>query len=259
MLTAMQKHQFETFGFLLLKNLIPLNEMQPFIDGFDETMAKSNGGPWEHAPSNQGVTPFYRHNPELYHRLLDHEKVNETVKDLLGPGYSFGVSEGHHRYKQTTWHHDDVAPDELTHIKFSYFLDSVRSDTGCLQVLPGTHFPEVRKHMENWYDFHVKRDTCPWPSAVALESDPGDAVIFNLKTYHAAFGKKIDRRVIYTSYIQKPSTQKAEDYMIHLYKRDSSQLGCPYYTPDLFENATPARLKMLSFFKKHCYDPAISE
>ena len=31
-------------------------------------------------------------------------------------------------------------------------------------------------------------DFAAWPAAIALESDPGDAVIFNIKVYHAALG-----------------------------------------------------------------------
>ena len=71
MLTAAQKHEFETFGFLLLKDFIPSDEMQPYIDAFDETMTKGNGGvPWEHSEGNHLVTPFFRHNPAVYHHLL---------------------------------------------------------------------------------------------------------------------------------------------------------------------------------------------
>lgn len=257
MLTRLQKHEFDTFGFLLLKNLIPLDEMQPFIDGFDETLINANGGvPWEHAPTNHCVTPFFRQNPDLYHQLLDHEKVSGAVEELLGPSYVFGVSEGHHRFGETTWHHDDVAPDGFTHLKVVFFLDSVRSDTGCLRVLPGTQYPQVREHMENWYEFHTKRDTYPWPSAVSLESDPGDAVIFNVKLYHAAFGKTSDRRGIYMNYYQKPTTTEEEDYVINIYERDASNIGSQYYTSELFADATPARMKMLSFLKERCYDPS---
>ena len=44
MLTEQQKHEFETFGFLLLKDFIPSGEMKPYIDAFDETMNKGTGG-----------------------------------------------------------------------------------------------------------------------------------------------------------------------------------------------------------------------
>ena len=43
MLTDTQKQQFETLGFLRLRQLIPADEMQTYIDAFDETMLKANG------------------------------------------------------------------------------------------------------------------------------------------------------------------------------------------------------------------------
>ena len=38
MLTDAQKHQFETLGFLCLRQLIPQDEMKIYIDAFDNTM-----------------------------------------------------------------------------------------------------------------------------------------------------------------------------------------------------------------------------
>ena len=68
MLSDKQKHEFETLGFLCLKQLIPPDEMRAYIDAFDETMVKANGGqPWSGAPKGQQVVPFYKHNPAVYH------------------------------------------------------------------------------------------------------------------------------------------------------------------------------------------------
>ena len=244
MLTAQQKHEFETFGFLLLKGLIPSDEMRLYIDAFDETMTKANGGVlWQHAPKLHYVTPFYRHNPAVYHRLLDEDFV-------------FLAAAAHHRWGGTGWHHDSVAPEGLTHLKVVFYLQPVRADTGCLRVLPGTHFLPLRERMELWYEQHgntmgsgaKESDTIDWPAAIALESDPGDAVIFNVKVYHAAVGDRADRRAIYINYIQKPRTSEQEEYITSDYDAQ------PVYTPELFEDATPKRMRMLSFLKEARYD-----
>ena len=107
----------------------------------------------------------------------------------------------------------------------------------------------MRDRMEEWYRGPGVGDYAEWPGSVTLESDPGDAVIFNVKAYHAAFGEKADRRVIYINYIQKPTTPAEEKYITSQYNYDN-----PYYTPELFEDATPKRMRMLAFIKERCYD-----
>ena len=247
MLTELQKHEFETFGFLLLKDFIPRDEMQIYIDAFDETMTKANGGvPWDREPEQHHVRAFYQYNPTIYHQMLDHEKINGVVEDLLGQDYAFWAAEGWHRWGGTGWHHDSVAPEGQTHLKFTFFLEPVGADTGALRMLPCSHFLPMRQRMEEWYGGMGVGDYANWPASVTLESNPGDAVIFNIKTYHAAFGEKADRRVIYINYIQHPQTPQEQDYIISNY--DS------IYTPELFEDATPKRMRMLAFIKEHCYD-----
>lgn len=251
MLTDIQKHEFETFGFLIVKNLIEMPKMRQFIDAFDDTMTKGNSGePWPDDPICNQVIPFYEYNPEIYHQLLDHEKLNEVLEDLLGKDYVFLCSEGIHFFGGSRWHHDDIAPEGQTHLKTVFFLNPVRSTTGCLRVLPCTHFPPMRERMEDWYERQGEWDSNPWPAGIALESDPGDAVIFNVKVYHAAITEGAQRRGIYVNYIQNPKTPEQEEYITETYRRHH-----PLYTSSLFEDASPQRMRMLSFLKETCYDP----
>jgi ectoine hydroxylase-related dioxygenase (phytanoyl-CoA dioxygenase family) len=254
MLTDAQKGQFDTLGFLLFRNLIPPDEMQTYIDAFNDTMTRANGGvPWPHAPRRHQVFPFYRHNPPVYNRLLDHEVIDRIVEDLIGPDYVFTVSEGIYHFTGTPWHHDDVSPVGHVHLKVVLFLDPVRAHTGCLSVLPGSHFRSYREHMER----HGKTLLSLGPDVpgrYAIETDPGDVIVFDVKTYHGAFGDAI-RRGIYVNYMQNPRTPDEAHYITHIYRRDSAHCGS-YYTPELFEDAPPRRLRMLKFLKANCYDPA---
>lgn len=255
MLTEKQKQQFETLGFLLLKDFIPQDEMKVYIGAFDETMLKANGGePWTRAPKRQQVIPFYRHNTEVYHHLLDHEKVNGMLEELIGPEFVFAVAEGIHAYGGTYWHHDDVPPENHTHLKVVFFLDPVRADTGCLSVLPGSHFAPYRERMEK-HGKGILSSGKDVPGTYPIEADPGDAVIFNVKLYHAAFGDGVERRGIYINYYGKPKTPEEEDHLVNIYQRDGAS-GYEYYTPELFEDASPERMQMLKFLKERCYDPS---
>ena len=252
MLSDAQQHQFETLGFLCLRNLIPPEEMQTYIDAFDETMTAANSGvPWSNAPRRQQVVPFYRHNPAVYHRLLDHDRIHEVVENLLGKDFVFTVSEGIHLFGGTQWHHDSVAPDGQIHLKVVLFLNPVRANTGCLCVLPGSQFLPYRERMQKYAEsvLPLGKDV---PGTYPIESDPGDAVVFNVKCYHAAFSN-LPRKGIYINYVQKAHTTEEEAYIKWLYQHDASH-GWTYYTSELFEDATQKRLRMLAFLKEACYD-----
>jgi hypothetical protein len=251
MLTETQKHQFETLGFLCLKNFIPPAEMQTYIDAFDGALIKANGGKaWDKAPKRHQVFPFYRFNPPVYNRLLDNEKICAVLEDLIGEDFVFTVSEGIHHFGGTRWHHDDISPEGHTHLKVVLFLNPVRANTGCLSVLPGTHFKAYRERMEK-YGGEILPLGKDVPGTHPIEADPGDAVVFNVKLYHAAFGDGVERKGIYVNYMQKPRTTAEAAYITHLYHRDGG-----YYTPELFEGATPKRMRMLAFLKAACYDVA---
>lgn len=143
MLSDEQKGLFETLGFLVFRQLIPPDEMKTYIGAFNADMTRANAGvAWDKAARRHQVLPFYRHDPAIYHRLLDHETITTIVEDLIGPDFVFTVSEGIYHYTGTPWHHDDVSPDGHTHLKVVLFLDSVRSNTGCLSVLPGSHLSQ---------------------------------------------------------------------------------------------------------------------
>ena len=76
-------------------------------------------------------------------------------------------------------------------------------------------------------------------------------IAFDVKTYHGAFAGGVRRRGIYMNFLQSPRTNLEEAHLEWLYHKDGG-----YYTPALFENAPPKRMRMLRFLKEHCYDKA---
>ena len=115
--------------------------------------------------------------------------------------------------------------------------------------MPGTQFKPYRDMLKESEQILERGPDVP--GAHALETDPGDAVVFIVKCYHGAFGDA-PRRGIYLNFMQKPTTSEQEEYIAGLYTNDIWR-GRTYYTPELFEDATPQRMKMLSFLKERCY------
>ena len=152
------------------------------------------------------------------------------------------------RTNDTRWHHDDVAPEGHLHLKVIFYLEPVRALSGCLCVLPGSHFLPYRERMEKYGGdiLPLGKDV---PGVYPIETDPGDLLVFNVKLYHAAFGEGSKRRGVYINFIQKPRTAEEEEYIRWLYRKDGG-----YYTPETFKDAPPRRLRMLQFLKEACYD-----
>ena len=251
MLTEAQKHHFETLGFLCLRDFFPADELQRYTDAFDETLKRAKGLKTLEINEERrtiGTLRFFESNPAVYHPLLDGDKLNELIEDLLGEEYVFTVSEGALRTNNTRWHHDDVAPEGHRHLKVIFYLEPVRATTGCLCVLPGSHFFPYRERMEKYGEdiLPLGKDV---PGIYPIETDPGDLLVFNVKLYHSAFGEGAKRRGVYINFIQKPRTPEEAEYIKWLYRKDGG-----YYTPETFKDAPPRRLRMLQFLKEACYD-----
>ena len=251
MLTDVEKHEFDTLGFVVLRGLLPPAGMRAYTEAFDETLgAMTDPERWADESGNVQTGRFFEQNPQVYHGILDDEKVQEVIEDLLGPDFVFTVSEGARRYADTRWHHDDLAPEGHVHLKMVFCLDPIDADPGCLCLLPGSHHADYRERMEK-YGPEILTAGRDVPGTYAIASSPGDVIVFNVKTYHGAFTGGIRRRVIYMNFLSGPRTMLGEAHLEFLYRRDGG-----YYTPPLFENAPPKRMRMLGFLKERCYDKA---
>ena len=79
--------------------------------------------------------------------------------------------------------------------------------------------------------------------AYAIETDPGDAIIFDVKCYHGAFPDGL-RRGLYLNSMAEPKNEKDEEYVW-------SVGGCGgWHTRELSENAPPHRSNMLKFWQE---------
>jgi len=241
MLTDEQKGQFETLGCIVLKEFLPLDQVARYRDAFEDTLTKANDGPWDKAPTRHQVLPFFKFAPEVYNHLLDDQRVGEVLADLLDEDYTFTVSEAIKHWNGTGWHHDSVAAEHHTHLKILVFLDQTRIDTGCLYVIPGSQFTPYRERMEE-HGPSILQLGPNVPGAYAIETDPGDVIVFNVKCYHGAFPDGM-RRGLYLNFMGKPQNEADEDYIWNVGSRGG------WYTSELWENPTPQRASMLKFWE----------
>ncbi|MDP6064684.1 MAG: phytanoyl-CoA dioxygenase family protein [SAR202 cluster bacterium] len=198
MLTSGQIAHFETFGFLVLKQLftqeeaiIMKDEAEDIFDGFRADNV-FEGHHWE------AVQPFFERRPFLS-MVPDDDRIYNIGVDLLGPDFLLEGTEGNLQRGDTPWHGGIPEVGSPRHIKIGFYLEPLARETGCLRVVPGSHNVDSPDLLAILRDRNYEPDFRPFGMApadvpsFAIESRPGDVVVFTEDVCHASFGG-IDHR-----------------------------------------------------------------
>lgn len=214
-LTPQQVTFFETFGFLRFPGLFAA-DVPELEAGFERVFAAEEHLRMEtfeslHGDERRIIIPSFITKDDYLRSLLDDPRVTGIVSSLLGPDYEYAESDGNLFDCESHWHSDIYgAPIEFKHLKLSFYLEPLRADTGAIRVLPGTN------SVEHEYATAVRRLT--WDSTkledtfgmdprelpgVALESDPGDLIIWDFRTIHASYGGGVRRRLFSVNFRER--------------------------------------------------------
>jgi hypothetical protein len=225
-LTEQQAAFFRTFGFLSFPGLLK-DRIEEITREFEEIFEKRGGGhagkPHE-GKQRSCIVPFPDQSAVLS-GLLDDPRICGLASSLLGDDFNYMPSDGNYYTGDTNWHSDtDWKPEgrhkDILHIKLAFYLDPLTRDTGALRVIPGSHrkgdaFAEslqsdVSRALET---LGVHGRDVP---AVALETVPGDVLVFNHNLKHAAFGGGGWRRMFTMNLCQRypeARIQELRDYL----------------------------------------------
>jgi|TARA_B100001750_G_C15512352_1_gene604536 hypothetical protein len=239
MLSPEQIEQYQVFGFVILRQYLSSEEVAKLREESDTLSDAANGMiQWdEQHPRDQNamgeLSPFTN-------SLFESDRFAGVAEQLFGeivPGTCLA-----HRYVgDTVWHYDSGGPD-MQGVKFGIYLDPTTDSTGALRVIPGTNSLNYHSQVASVDPLgpQFSRATATLenrqraidgigsvPSYICV-SDPGDVVAFDLLTYHASLGGKVDRRMTSMTYYQYPVTPGAKEMMIlnsrgHLAEGDNSE------------------------------------
>ncbi len=205
-LTSQQSAFMDTFGYLVFPGLLS-DRIDRIIDEFEAVFAARGGG---HAgrphdgTARSCILPFIDQS-EYLSGLLDDPRVDGIFTSLLGEDYCYLGSDGNFYVGDTGWHSDTDWSGKMrgkpprVFYKMAFYLDPVGRDSGALRVIPGSHrygdrFAEdlqaVLRRSDELLGLHG-RDV----PAIALDSRPGDVVVFNQNTKHSAWGGSNRRRM----------------------------------------------------------------
>jgi hypothetical protein len=201
-LTPQQLNHFETFGYLTLPGLMA-DELSWIVPGFEAIFAAL---PQRH--DGQRRTIAGTDSSERLCALLDNAKVVGVASSLMGDDFNYLGGDANYYVGDTGWHSDGWHDCGL-YIKMAFYLDRVTRDTGCLRVIPGSHrignpwVNEVRRVASPLESFGIHGSEVP---SMALESTPGDVVVFNHNLHHASFGGSNTRRMFTLNFCQHAAT-----------------------------------------------------
>ncbi len=218
--TDQQIQFFQTFGYLAFPGLIA-DCIDEIIEAFEEVWAqrgRSHNGVPHDGSKRSCIVPFPDQHPRLC-QLLDDPRIDAIASALLGDNYNFMPSDGNYYAGDTQWHSDGAKTDIL-HIKIAYYLDPLTRDTGCVRVIPGSHrFGDV---FAESLSQNIKQSEELWGvggaqvPAQALETQPGDVVVFDHKTKHASFGGDGWRRMFTMNLCQRYPEERVQELRDYL-------------------------------------------
>lgn len=191
-LTEQQKYFFDTFGYLIFLGLVK-DQIETMIAEFRAVF--DDKGIAHDATKRTCMVPFIDQREKLC-SLLDNPDILAIASGLLGKQFNYMGSDGNYYTGDTSWHSDGYHT-VGKFAKIAFYLDPVTRETGALRVIPGSHRLEhsewlARKAVDSQNLWGINQNQVP---SVALESQPGDVVVFNHNLMHAAFGGNSQRRM----------------------------------------------------------------
>ena len=247
-LTDQQITFFNTFGYLGLPGLMQ-DRIENIIHDFEvlwDERGGGHGGRQHDGTARSCIAPFIDQS-EALSALLDDPRITAIASQLLGNDFNYMGSDGNFYVGDTGWHSDGWHH-EIRHIKIAFYLDALTRDTGCLRVIPGSHLigdqyatqlqAQIRKSEELW---GIPGREVP---AIPLEVTPGDIVLFNHNTKHAAFGGGQRRRMFTMNLCQRYPEAKLDE--LRLYISGGARFWVERgYGDAMIRTASPARMRHL--------------
>ena len=203
-LTEQQLEFFDAFGFLKFPGLFA-NDIDEITDAFERVWAdhiSGHGNP--HDPNRRSVLVPFLDQSEYLSALLDDPRIEGIASSLLGDDFNYSASDGSFNVGDTNWHSDscrnvgyrqvkaDPCKFPYLRAKLAFYLDPLTHDSGCLRVIPGSHrvgdsfADSLEEQLREGADtMGVHGRDVP---ALALETVPGDLLMFDVCIKHASFG-----------------------------------------------------------------------
>ena len=220
-LTEQQLNLFATFGYLSFPGLFA-EEIEAITDSFEQVWTENGSGHFGKAHDEKrrsALIQFIDQN-EYLSTLIDDPRIDGVAASILGDDYNYAGSDGNYYVGDTAWHSDGYRKKISASFKMALYLDPVTADTGCLRVIPGSHHFDdgfanaVHEVFENSRSNKTEEVWDMGGSevpAVALESEPGDLVMFNHCLKHSSWGGGTRRRMFTLNFEERYAEENLDE------------------------------------------------
>lgn len=237
-LTSFQLTHYKTFGFIRIKEVLNENELKvinsEFADGL-EAAHKYNPGVGASAQLQwSNLKPEF----PFIASLIEDSRICGVAEQLIGDDAIPVFSNSNRWVANTPWH-PDTPYLELKGVKIACYLQSVRSNSGAIRFVPGSHKSEFNEEISALLK-QSNPDLKDVPSYVC-DSDPGDIIAFDNRLYHSAIGTSEDKRQLTMNFIETPKTTNAEKEnqdlkAVSIKQYSNTNAPPPHYAPEWVAN-----------------------
>lgn len=278
-LTKEQIQHFETFGFLIRRQVFSEEEIDRINKEFDSYLASiKEGFEKKNEPGIRCWPNWSNLNPDTPYMasLLEDPRIYMTSEQLQGEDTYAVYSNANSFRFNSNWHPDAVHPN-LHLLKSLVYLQPTTADNGSLRVISGSHksplFDDLhRLKMNNSNDKSEILDGSAMRSedvpAYVFCSQPGDVITFNMRLWHAAFCGYEDRRNCSFAFCSNPKTaEEEEDLKSQLENAKTLTNGLKmelkdskYYHPWWLENpeGSPRRARWINWLNERGFIDAVN-
>ena len=251
-LSKQQLNFFDAFGFLKFPGAFSA-EIDKITEAFERIWAAHGGGhhgkPHDH--KSRSALLLFVDQDEYLCNLIDDPRVDGVIASLLGDDYNYTASDGNYYVGDTGWHSDGyLKHPKYTSVKMAFYLDPVTRDTGCLRVVPGSHKLDDKfagalnkvwetsmvNHTEEVWGIHGSE-----MPAIALESEPGDLLMFNHRIKHSSWGGGDRRRMFTLNFQQRFRDEDIDELRDDVAGKAQFWVDVPY-GETLLRTASPERM-----------------
>ncbi len=221
-LTEQQIQHFETFGFLVRRQVFSQEEIDRINEEFDKNLTAikdefnkkkdSRSRKWPNWSNLIPETPFIAN-------LLEDPRIYLPTEQLQGEDTVPVLSNANSFRHNTDWH-PDSRQRHLRMLKNLFYLQPTTGDRGSLRLIPGSHksplFDELIRiglsKSDNNESKFLKESGMSGEDipCYIFCSHPGDVITFNQNTWHAAFGGYEDRRNCSLAFYSNPTSAQEE-------------------------------------------------
>jgi hypothetical protein len=209
MLTDLQLNHYKTFGFSIMRDVFTPAEIEILRDEF-ETELDYVYRDQPFAGETRYWTMMLGQRTPFFAGLLEDERFCGVAEQLYGDDV-IGIGTDANRYVgDTKWHPDHGAnPDEdCFGVKFALYLDPVDATTGALRIVPGSHNRPYHEQLRgSWETLDLEVTEVP---SYVCDSQPGDAVAFDMRCWHGSHGGASGRRMVTCVYYNNPQGEAQE-------------------------------------------------